>query len=200
MKLANERREKPRINLKGAAFLFDSHGRQQVALRNLSAVGVLVEMPNAPTRGATVLLGICLDGKSWIELAGRVRRVVKKAATYECAVDLRPSACEARHAIETYVERVTAALSMAKQREVFARRMTGVEHAPPRLSRDELIRQALPTAVLPPGSEVTSPPQPVQQRPIAPAQPKPQAKPAERTDPRLASLYRAAVQDLDRKR
>jgi hypothetical protein len=206
MKLANERREKPRINLKGTAFVFDTHGRQQAVLRNLSAVGVLVELAQPPTRGATVLLGICLDGKSWIELAGRVRRLAKKANAYECAIDLRSSTPEALRAIDDYVQRVTAALSVAKQREVFARRMAGVEQGPPRLTRDELIRQAIPSAVLPPGSSVASPPIPMSPRPQTPRpEPKPTPTPKEQkrvepTDPRLASLYRAAVQELDRKR
>jgi len=60
--------------------------------------------------------------------------------------------------------------------------------------------QAIPSAVLPPGSSVASPPKPVPQRPVTPRpEPKPEPRP-EPTDPRLISLYRAAVQDLDRKR
>jgi hypothetical protein len=202
MKLANERREKPRINLKGTAFVFDSHGRQQVTLRNLSSVGVLVEVAQAPTKGATVHLGICLDGKSWIELVGRVKRIIKKGGAHECAIDLRYSTADARESLESYVQRVVTALSLAKQREIFAKRMAGMEQGPPPPTRDELIRQALPSAVLPPGSSITTPPKPM---PVAVGGPRPtpKATPAiepEKPDRRLASLYRQAVQDLDRKR
>jgi hypothetical protein len=85
---------------------------------------------------------------------------------------------------------------------MFAKRMAGIEHAPPRPTRDELIRQALPSAVLPPGATAAGPPIPLPPRRATPP-PRPAAKPVEtetRPDPKLASLYRAAVQDLDRKR
>ena len=203
MKVANERREKPRINLKGTAFVFDTRGRHQVELRNLSAVGVLVELAQPPTKGDAVQIGICLDGRSWIELAGRVRRVIKRDTGFECAIDLRRSTAESREAIEAYVQRVTAALSMAKQKEMFAKRMAGAEQLPPKLTRDELIRQVLPGAVLPSGVTVSGPPIPVP-RPAPSARahtPKPPApEPEKRTDKKLISLYRAAVEDLDRKR
>ncbi len=202
MKVANERREKPRINLKGTAFVFDTRGRHQVELRNLSAVGVLVELAHPPTKGDAVQLGICLDGRSWIELAGRVRRVTKRNAGYECAIDLRRSTAEAREAIDAYVQRVTAALSMARQKEMFAKRMEGVQHVPPKPTREELIKQVLPGAVLPSGVTVGGGPSTPIPRPAPAARahtPKPEPE-KRTTDPRLISLYRAAVQDLDRKR
>jgi hypothetical protein len=91
MKLANERRAKPRINLKGTAFAFDANGRHQVELRNLSACGVLVEAAEPLTRGDYIKLAICLDGKSWIELNAKVRRVVKRHGGHECALGCRRS-------------------------------------------------------------------------------------------------------------
>jgi hypothetical protein len=104
-------------------------------------------------------------------------------------------------ALDAYVQRVTAALSMLKQREMFAKRMAGVEHAPPKLTRDELIRQALPSAVMPPGSEVATPPTPLPPRPESERTPtKPPEIATSVPDPKLASLYRRAVQDIDRKR
>ena len=223
MKLANERREKPRVNVKGTAFVFDQGGRQQVTLRNLSAVGMLVEIPRAPKPKTDVRVGLCLDGKSWLELHGVVRRVAKRKGSSECAIDLRPSDERLRGVIEKYVQHVAQALTVAKQREMFKARFAGMSAADSGTrSRDELIKSVLPGAVMPPDTAARTPAAGVSAVEVlaarqaaarmkskakpkqaeAPVQPpKRSTRPPDRPkqDPKVRALFKAAMEDVDGK-
>ena len=222
-----ERRRKPRVEVNGVAYVFVRGARQRAEIRNLSGSGIGVVVPGGVARGERVRVAVTIDGQRWLDLVGQARRTRRTPEGFEVGISLHLSDPRALLALEGYCQQVASAQAAQRQRDLYARRMSGFTPQPeptpapaPQQQRDVAAtpgparperRAAAPTA----GRSTRK-----MKKPATPLQPDPRAASAKaagkargkgkqpapeldippeatKTDPGLRSLYELAIQDLE---
>lgn len=125
-----ERRRKPRVEVNGVAYVFVRGARQRAEIRNLSGSGIGVVVPGGVARGERVRVAVTIDGQRWLDLVGQARRSRRTDEGFEIGISLHLSDPRALLALEGYCRQVASAQAAQRQRDLYARRMSGFTPQP----------------------------------------------------------------------